>query len=90
MTSLDEYKNLINEIIAKQTLILGPDIALLKARNVQGLKVGSGGEVESIKGDPQVVLQKLIDEYISLSGEIVRNILSPIFAKYPDIKIPKS
>lgn len=90
MTSLDEYKNLINDIIAKQTLILGPDIALLKAKNVEGLKLTNGGEVESIKGDPQEVLGKLIDEYIVLSGEIVRNILNPIFAKYPGIKIPKS
>lgn len=90
MGTSDEYKNLINEIIAKQTLILGPDIVLLKAKNVEGLKLGSGGEVESIKGDQEEVLGKLINEYIVLSGEIVRNILNPIFAKYPGIKIPKS
>ncbi|HYE22026.1 MAG TPA: hypothetical protein VD998_00370, partial [Verrucomicrobiae bacterium] len=80
-------KNLINDIVAKQTLILGPDIVMLKAKNVPGLKLGDNGQVESITGDPQVVLQNLVDEYISLSGQIVKNILNPVFAKYPDIKV---
>ena len=81
------YRNLINDIIQKQTIILGPDIVLLKAKNVPGLFLDTIGKVERIEGDPQVVLQKLIDEYIALSGQIVKNILSPVFAKYPEIKI---
>lgn len=82
-----DYKNLINDIIAKQTLILGPDIVMLKAKNVAGLKLSSDGKVESFDGDPQILLQNLVDEYISLSGQIVKNILNPVFAKYPDIKV---
>ena len=81
------YQNLINDIVAKQTVILGPDIVLMKARNVPGLTIGDDGKVKNIEGDPQKVLQSLIDEYIALSGQIVKNILSPVFAKYPDIKI---
>ena len=81
------YRNLINDIIQKQTIILGPDIVLLKAKNVPGLFLDTTGKVERIEGDPQVVLHKLIDEYIALSGQIVKNILSPVFAKYPEIKI---
>ena len=53
----------------------------------KGLGIGSGGEVKSLEGDPQAVLQKLIDGYIALSGEIVKNILGPVFAKYPTIKL---
>jgi hypothetical protein len=87
MSHENDYKNLINDIISKQTVILGPDIVLLKAKNVPGLKLSSEGIVESITGDPQTVLQNLVDEYISLSGLIVKNILSPVFAKYPDIKV---
>ena len=87
MANETDYKNLINDIIAKQTLILGPDIVLLKARNVPGLKLSDDGKAEAIEGDPQEVLQKLINEYISLSGQIVKNILTPVFAKYPDIKL---
>ena len=87
MAQENDYKNLIDDIITKQTLILGPDIVMLKAKNVPGLKLSANGKVDSITGDPQIVLQKLVDDYISLSGQIVKNILSPVFAKYPDIKV---
>lgn len=87
MAEITDYKNLINDIIAKQIVILGPDIVLLKARNVSGLKLNNKGQVESLAGDPQEVLQRLIDDYIALSGQIVKNILSPVFAKYPNIHV---
>ena len=87
MSDLEDYKNLITEIVKKQMDILGPEIALSRAHNVKGLGIGSGGEVKSLEGDPQAVLQKLIDGYIALSGEIVKNILGPVFAKYPTIKL---
>ncbi len=87
MGSSEDYQKLITEIIRKQTDILGPDIALRKAKNVLGLKVNDAGEVQKIEGDPQSVLQKLVEEYISLSGQIVKNILGPVFAKYPEIKL---
>lgn len=86
MADTNDYINLINDILAKQSLILGPDIVMAKAQNVQGLKV-SDGKVVSIDGDPQVVLQKLVDEYIGLSGQIVKNVLNPVFEKYPSIKV---
>ncbi len=81
------YKNLIDEIIAKQTVILGPDIVLLKAKNVKGLTLTAEGKVQSIDGDPQAVLQNLINEYVTLSGQIVKNILNPVLLKYPDINV---
>jgi hypothetical protein len=87
MADQDNYKNLINDIIAKQKVILGPDIVILKAKNVTGLHLDAEGCVESIDGDPAEVLQQLINEYVNLSGQIVKNILTPVFAKYPEIKI---
>jgi hypothetical protein len=87
MADISEYKNLINDIINKQTIILGPDIVLMKAKNVSGLKLSASGQVEEINGNPEEVLQKLVDEYIALSGQIVKNILNPVFAKYPSINI---
>lgn len=87
MAQKEDYKKLIDDIIDKQTIILGPDIVLLKARNVRGLVLTEEGKVEDINGDPQAILQNLIDEYIALSGQIVKNILSPVLAKYPEIKI---
>jgi hypothetical protein len=45
------------------------------------------GKVESIDGNPQEVLQNLINEYVTLSGQIVKNILNPVLVKYPDINV---
>lgn len=82
-----QYMQLMSEIIAKQAIILGPDIAILKARNVADLVISDNGQVTDIKGgDLDVSLQKLIDEYVNLSGQIVKNALGSIFQKYPTIK----
>jgi len=85
MEQTEKYKNIISEMIAKQAVVLGPKIAILKARNVQGLTVDDKGDVISIEGNSSEVLQSLIDEYIALSGEIVKNVMRPIFEKYPEI-----
>lgn len=87
MDQTEDYKNLISEIIRKQIDVLGADIAVQKASRVQGLKITDQGEVLDIRGDPAEILRRLVDEYISLSGEIVKNILNPVFAKYPEIKL---
>jgi hypothetical protein len=81
-----DYKQMLTEIIKKQIVILGPQIAVLKARGVSGLKVSDNGEVTDVSEPEQVVLQKLIDEYVALSGEIVRNAVNSIFEKYPSIQ----
>lgn len=82
----EDYKAMLTDIIKKQVVILGPQIAVLKARNVVGLTVSDDGVVTNVLGQEQMVLQKLIDEYVALSGEIVRNAVDSIFKKYPSIK----
>lgn len=86
MADQEQYISLISDIIAKQAVILGPDIALLKARAVPGLTIDTGGKVVGVSGDPQAVLKKLVDTYVELSGEIVRTALSSVFQKYPSIQ----
>jgi hypothetical protein len=81
-----DYKQMLTEIIKKQIVILGPQIALLKARGVEGLKVSDDGTVLEVNEPEQLVLQKLIDEYVALSGEIVKNAVNSIFEKYPSIQ----
>lgn len=82
-----DYKSLLTEIIQKQIVILGPNIALIQARNVEGLEVSDDGVVTSINGDPQKIVKDLIDEYVSLSGLIVKQALEPLLAKYPSLKL---
>lgn len=87
MENIDHYKELINEILRKQTDILGAEIALRIAGKVEGLRIGKDGQVADVGRDPQEVLRQLVNGYVALSGEIVKNILSPVFAKYPTIKL---
>lgn len=87
MPEQDQYKDVINEIIAKQVAVLGPDVALTKAQQIDGMKVDASGKVVKITGDPQQTLQRLVDSYFELSGQIVRNIIQPVFEKYPSVKV---
>ncbi|MEK7538517.1 MAG: hypothetical protein AAB552_01620 [Patescibacteria group bacterium] len=86
MNQIDEYKSVMSEIIGKQIVILGPEIAVLRARKVPEISLSEDGKVVDVKGDPDEVLNRLIDTYVELSGEIVTNALGTIFTKYPSIK----
>ena len=87
MDTPEDYKKLITEIVHKQMDILGPEIAIKRARNVSGIEISEQGDVTAIGADPQAILQKLVNEYVTLSGDIVKNILGPVLAKYPEIKL---
>jgi hypothetical protein len=86
MENKAKYQELISDVISKQSDILGPEIAILKARSVSELTIDDKGKVTNIEGDPRQVLQKLIDTYVALSGQIVKNALGSLFEKYPDIE----
>jgi len=86
MSEKEEYQALMTEIIAKQSIILGPDIAILKARSTPGLKVSDDGKVTDIQGSPSEAVEQLIDRYVALSGQIVKSALSSIFTKYAYLK----
>jgi hypothetical protein len=82
-----QYTALISEVIKKQSVILGPEIAILKARSVKDLVVENDGRVVSVGSNPKETLQKLVDQYVELSGQIVKNALGSIFAKYSNLNI---
>jgi hypothetical protein len=79
-----DYKKLLTEVIQKQMVILGPSISLAKARNVQGLTVADDGTVVNIEGQPQKLIQGLIDQFVQLSGLIVKKTMEPLLSAYPD------
>lgn len=85
MENKEQYKALLSEIIAKQIDILGPDISVLKARAVPELQVTNDGKVTDYQGEGSVVVHKLIDKYVELSGLIVKNALGSILMKYPNL-----
>ncbi|MBU1017199.1 MAG: hypothetical protein ABIJ36_01440 [Patescibacteria group bacterium] len=87
MDDNNDYKKAITEIVQKQIVVLGPDIAILKAKNIEGLEVNDKGEATGFKGNPKEILQGIVDEYLSLSGLVFRNVLAPILKKYPEILV---
>ncbi len=81
------YLSLLTEIIAKESVVLGPDIAIAKAQSVGGLVLDNSGNVINIKGDANQIIHKLIDEYADLIGNLAKDAIKEIFEKYPLIKI---
>lgn len=86
----NDYQKLLTEVIKKQIIILGPDITLAKARNVQGLTIADDGTVTQITGDPGQITQKLVDQFMELSGLIVKKTMEPLLAGYPGLAAPLS
>lgn len=86
MASQEDYQALLSDLIKKQMVMLGPGVALSKARKVTSLTVAEDGSVLSISGDPQVALNQLAGEYMNLSGQIAQATLQSLLEKYPDIK----
>ncbi len=81
-----EYKKMLTDLIQKQMVVLGPNIALDKARKVAGLKVGDDGSALEVTGDPQMILKGVANEYMTLSGEIAQMTLNSLLEKYPTMK----
>lgn len=80
----EDYKKLLTQVIQKQMVILGPTITLAKARNVKGLTVADDGTVVNMEGQPQTLIQGLIDQFVQLSGLIVKKTMEPLLSAYPD------
>lgn len=78
-----DYKKIFTELIKKQMIVLGPDITLAKVKNVQGIQVNDQGEVTDIQGDAQNLLQLLINQFVELSGAIVKKTMESILTTYP-------
>lgn len=78
--TLGEHQKLLTEVIKKQIVILGPDITLAKARNVAGLTVADDGTVTAINGDPQLLTKELVNQFMELSGLIVKKTMEPLLA----------
>lgn len=87
MDTDNQYMNVIMDLIKKQMVMLGPNVALGQARKVEGLKVGDDGAVTEITGDPQTVLASVAKQYMALSGAIAQMTLESVIAKYPGVKL---
>jgi hypothetical protein len=81
-----QYLTLLSEIIAKMVIIFGSDVAISKARSVEGLILDDNGKVTDIKGYTIDKVEELVNSYIKMSDVATKNIIDSIFIKYPQIK----
>jgi hypothetical protein len=86
MSDHEQYKQMLTDLIQKQMVVLGPNIALDKARKVTGLKISDDGSVMDIEGEPQMILKGVANEYMQLSGQIAQMTLNTLVEKYPTLK----
>lgn len=86
MKENEQYKQMLTDLIQKQMVVLGPNIALDKARKVYGIKVSDEGAVLELEGDGQMVLKGVANEYMQLSGQIAQMTLNSLVEKYPTLK----
>ena len=86
MPDHEQYKPMLTDLIQKQMVVLGPNIALDKARKDAGLKISDDGTVMDIQGDPQMILKGVANEYMQLSGQIAQMTLNTLVEKYPTLK----
>lgn len=83
----NQYQQILSDLIKKQMVMLGPNVALATARKVTGLVVADDGTVTELSGDSQVILSAVAKQYMALSGAIAQMTLESIIAKYPGVKL---
>src|SRR5688500_6126995 len=85
MTPISNYKKFLTELVRKHMAILGPNISRDAALQVPGLSIDSSGEVTDITGDPILVLQDLVNGYMTLCAPVTQLILYNLLEAAPDI-----
>jgi hypothetical protein len=83
---MGNYQDLMTDLVKKQMVMLGPGVAVSKARKIAALTVTDDGQVTAVAGDPQAALNQLVSEYMNLSGQIAKMTLTSLLEKYPEIQ----
>lgn len=68
MDTTTHYKNILTDLIKKQMVALGTEVALKQAREVAGFTVADDGTVTEIASDPQTVLSAVAVVFHDLSA----------------------
>ncbi|OGY18705.1 MAG: hypothetical protein A2786_04385 [Candidatus Chisholmbacteria bacterium RIFCSPHIGHO2_01_FULL_52_32] len=87
-TQPNEYKNLISDMLRELRQVLDEHVLVKTLADLQGLKLSQNGEVLAIEGDPQAVIQGMVDKFVGLSNMVVVKTLQPLLRQCPWIKLP--
>lgn len=74
------YQKLLNEAIHKQMTVLGPQITLIKVRNVTGLTITDDGAIGTMSGNPEDVVTRFLEEFRELSAPMVKKTMQPLLS----------
>ncbi len=74
------YQKLLNDAIRKQMTILGPQITLMKVRNVTGLTVTDAGAVATLDTNAEDVVTRFLEEFRDISSPLVRKTMQPLLS----------
>lgn len=88
MSDMEDYRQLMSDLVKKQMVMLGPNLVLSKARKVKGITVADDGTVQLLEGDYQLALRELVNAFMNLSGQIAQMTLNTLLLRYPNIKEP--
>ena len=86
MPEQEEYRKALTELIQKHMVILGPNIAVDRARKVPGIKVSDEGEVLAMGGDSVMVFKGVMNEFRALSEYVFGITMAALVKKYPQLK----
>lgn len=75
---MPDYKKELQDLIKKQIVILGPDTVGAKVKNVPGLEIDATGKISKADGDVKALLEKLVEQFVELSSEIVRKTMEAL------------
>ena len=83
-----QYRQIITDMLQELNQVLDDHVVVKIARGVPGLTVADTGQVEAIEGDPQAVVQGVVDQFVGLSNKVVVKTLQPLLRQCPWIKVP--
>ena len=80
MDTAQDYKKLLTEAIQKYMVILGPQITMMKVRNITGMTVSSEGIVTALSDSPQNVVTHFLEQFRDLSAPLVKKSMKPLLS----------
>jgi len=90
---MDLYDQIIAKIIEEQETIIGP-VAVEQAKQVGGLKIDWPQHDVDVSGDPKVAIDKLVEQYKELFGqisvEVCKEAASKLLAQLSPAQLPDS
>lgn len=74
------YVELLNQLLQKLKVALGPEIVLVKVRKIKGISLTRDHSIGKIHEDPELVSQQVMDQFGELSPLLANTVIKPYLA----------